>query len=248
MSSSSRELVRSSSGTLHAQLYDTLLEQIRSGVFAPGSKLPTESELIDLYGVSRMTVRRAVDDLRRDGIVERKPALGTFVRDQPLAARITGLHSLTDEILQLGMTPGSRLLAQATAPATPEVAQQLEIDPGSDVLRLDRVRTANDRAFYVAESYINIQRFPVLLDQDYAAPTLSLLATYRDVLGSNVERMPQLVSSVGAPPLVAEVFGLEPGDPVLRFERSVYLQGGAPVEHVTAFFRGETYKFYSELV
>lgn len=243
----SRELFRSSSGTLHAQLYDTLLTQIRSGQFEPGSKLPTEAQLVEMYGVSRMTVRRAVDDLRRAGLVERKPALGTFVRDQPLAAKIVGVHSLTDEILQLGMTPGSRLLSQAMVEADEDIAEQLEVELGSPVLRLDRVRTANERAFYVAESFINVQAFPILAAQDYAAPTLSLLATYRQVLGLEVERMTQLLSAAGASLLVADVFDMPPGGPVLRFERSVYLQGGRPVEHVKAYFRGETYKFFSEL-
>jgi GntR family transcriptional regulator len=242
-----RDLVRSNAGTLHAQLYETLLAQIRSGEFSPGSKLPTEAQLIKLYGVSRMTVRRAVDDLRRDRLVERKPALGTFVREQPLAAKISGLHSLTDEILQLGMTPGSRLLARTMVAADSDIAEQLEVQLGAEVLRLERVRTANERAFYVAESFLNTQVFPSLLEQDYSSPTLSLLETYRKVLGRDVERMTQSVSAVGASPLVAEVFNFALGAPVLRFERTVYLRGGAAVEHVTAHFRGESYKFFSEM-
>lgn len=242
------ELLRAtSSGTLHAQLYEELLSQIRAGKWGPGAKIPTEVQLIDLYGVSRMTVRRALEDLRRDGVVERKPALGTFVREQPLTAKIPGLHSLTDEILQLGMTPGSRLLARSTVPASAEIAEQLELRAGTPVLHLDRVRTANGRAFYVAESFINIERFPVLADQDYADPELSLLQTYRDFLGLEVERMTQLLSAAGAPSLVAEELEIKVGSPVLRFERSIYLHGGHPVEHVKAYFRGESYKFFTEL-
>lgn len=242
-----RELTRSARGTLHAQLYDALRDRIQRGEFAPGDRLPTESELVTLYGVSRMTVRRALDELRRDGLVERKPALGTFVRDQPLAARIAGVHSLTDEIVQLGMTPGSVLLGSAIEPAADEVADQLEIDPATPVLKLDRVRTADGRPFYVAESYVNTPAFPVLEAQDYADPGLSLLATYRRVLGMDVSRMTQSLSATAAAPFVADALGIEHGVPVLRFERTVYLADGRPVEFVRAHFRGETYKFFSEL-
>lgn len=243
-----RGLTRSEAGTLYAQLYNSLLSQIRDGVYAPGERLPTEAELGELYGVSRMTVRRALDELRRVGLVERKPALGTFVAEPPLSARISGLHSLTDEILQLGMTPGSTLLAREDVPASAEVATQLSLSEGATVLRLDRVRTADGRPFYVASSFLNTVVFPELASQDYSSATLSLLATYRRVLGFEVERMTQFLSATAAPQLAREVFGLAAGSPVLLFERVVYLGGNRPVEYVRAYFRGDSYKFYSELV
>ncbi|MGC4154886.1 MAG: GntR family transcriptional regulator [Propionicimonas sp.] len=240
-------LTRSMTGTLYAQLYDALLQQIRNGTYQPGHRLPTEAELGELYGVSRMTVRRALDELRRSGLVERKPALGTFVAEPSLAARITGVHSLTDEIVQLGMTPGSRLLAREILPAAADIAAQLEVPEGSEILRLDRVRTADGRPFYAARSYLNIVAFPELATQDYASDSLSLLDTYRRVLGLEAERMTQLLSATAAPPLAREAFELPVGSPVLLFERVVYVRGDRPVEYVRAYFRGDSYKFYSEL-
>ena len=240
-------LIRKDTGTLHSQLHDTLLAKIRSGEYKPGEKLPTEAQLIETYGVSRMTVRRALDDLRRDGLVERKPALGTFVTEPSLNAQISGLHSLTDEITALGLKPSSILLDLQYPAASKEVSQQLQISEGSEVLRLDRVRSADGRPFYVAQSFLNVQLFPELKTIDYASPQLSLLDSYRTVLGSEAERMTQLLSAASAPPLAQKAFGIKSDAPVLVFERVVYLAGNRPVEYVKAYFRGESYKFYSEL-
>lgn len=194
-------LVRTGAGTLYAQLYSTLLAQIRAGEYRSGERLPTEAELGEIYGVSRMTVRRALDELRRGGFVERKPALGTFVAEPSLAAQISGVHSLTDEIVQLGMTPGSVLLRQEMVAVGDVAGQQLQLAADETVLRLERVRTADGRPFYVAQSYLNTVEFPVLVDEDFTADDLSLLDTYGRVLGLGVERMTQLVSATLAPPL-----------------------------------------------
>ncbi len=241
-----RQLQRSVSGTLYAQVYDSLLAQINSHEYRPGDQLPTEAALMETYGVGRMTVRRALDELRRQGLIERKPALGTFVSEPPMAAQIGGVHSLTDEVIQLGMIPGSRLLKQERVPAPKEVAEQLEVPIETPVLRLDRVRTANDRPFFVATSHINIATYPALLDVDFASPTLSLLSTYRDVLGMAPVRMRQLTSATTAPLMAQAEFGLDAQSPVLLLERAVYLEEGPAVEFVSAYFRG-TYKFYTEV-
>jgi GntR family transcriptional regulator len=240
-------LVRTGAGTLYAQLYSTLLAQIRAGEYRSGERLPTEAELGEIYGVSRMTVRRALDELRRGGFVERKPALGTFVAEPSLAAQISGVHSLTDEIVQLGMTPGSVLLRQEMVAVGDVAGQQLQLAADETVLRLERVRTADGRPFYVAQSYLNTVEFPVLVDEDFTADDLSLLDTYGRVLGLGVERMTQLVSATLAPPLAQRAFDLKPSAPVLVFERTVYVGGNRPVEYVKAYFRGDSYKFYSEL-
>jgi len=242
-----RPLHRSGSGTLYAQVYDSLLAQLKSREYRPGDQLPTEAALMETFGVGRMTVRRALDELRRQGLIERKPALGTFVSEPPMAAQIGGMHSLTDEVIQLGMTPGSRLLKQERVPASQDVAEQLEIPVGTPVLKLDRVRTANDRPFFVATSHLNIATYPALIDVDYASETLSLLTTYRDVLGMAPVRMRQLTSATTAPPMAQAEFGIDAQSPVLLLERAVYLEAGPAVEFVSAYFRGGTYKFYSEI-
>lgn len=101
-------LVRTGAGTLYAQLYSTLLAQIRAGEYRSGERLPTEAELGEIYGVSRMTVRRALDELRRGGFVERKPALGTFVAEPSLAAQISGVECLWGDRARSGSRASAR--------------------------------------------------------------------------------------------------------------------------------------------
>lgn len=238
---------RTGSGTLYAQVHADLLRKIQSGQLKVGDQLPTESELMKTFGVSRSTIRRALDELRRQEYIERKPAIGTFVSKPSVDAKIRGLHSLTDEVIEMGMTPGSRVIGLAKVAASKEQANFLGIDAGSPILKLDRVRTANEYPFFVATSYLNLGIYPELEAVDYMDPSLSLLDTYWKVLGQRPIRMSQLASATLAPRMAQEVFGISAGSPMLLLERSVYLEEQAAVEYVCAYFRGDSYKFYTEL-
>jgi GntR family transcriptional regulator len=242
------ELTRTSDGTLHAQLYRTLVDLInRSGV-KPGQKLPTESELMASYSVSRSTARRALDELRRENLVERVQGKGTFVAGPKLGGAIPHLHSVTEEIEQLGYRAGSRIISKRRGQADAAIAEQLGLTIGDEILLLERLRTADDRQFYFSRSALNVIAFPRLLEADYNSPSLSLYRLFELVTGRRVRRVKQWLSAVGAAKDVARHLGLRSGAPVLQLERVLYVGNHVPIEAVRAWFLGESYKFYSELV
>jgi GntR family transcriptional regulator len=240
------ELVRSSAGTLHGQLYQALVGSIETGAARPGDRMPTETELMESYGVSRTTARRALDDLRRNGLVERRPGKGTFVVKPRMDAAIAGLHSVTDEIEMLGYRAGARLLSVQEDTADESAAGHLGIAPGDPVLLISRLRTADDRPFYFAYSVLNVTRLPELREADFTAPSFYRL--FEQVTGRAVARAVQWLSAVPAGPEVARQLKVEPGAPVLQLERVSYLENEIAVESVQAFFQGQSYKFYSESV
>jgi GntR family transcriptional regulator len=241
------DLVRSSAGTLHRQIYGALVERINRGDVRPGDRMPTESELMQRYSVSRATARRALDDLRRDNIVERQPGRGTFVAQPRLQASIPHLHSITEEIQQLGYRPGSRILSRVEQRCDEATAKLLGIFRGDKVLKIERLRTADDEPFYFAESLLNATTFPKLLKVSYRQKSLSLYRVFEEATGRRVERAVQWLSAVPATPYVARQLGVPTGSPLLKLERVLYVAGDAAVEALSAWFLGESYKYYSEL-
>lgn len=237
----------SDAGTLHGQIYRELSERITSGRAKPGDRMPTEAELTSTYGVSRTTARRALDDLRRIGLVERAPGRGTFVAHPRVAAPIPHLHSLTAEVEALGFRAGSVQLGLEEGVAGDELASQLRLAAQDAVLFFRRLRTANEQPFFVARSAINVTRFPELRSIDFSSPSLSLLESYERLTGRRPARATQWVSATAAGSAVAEALGCRTGEPTLLFERVLYLDGDVPVEHVSAHFR-TSYKYYTEMV
>lgn len=239
-------LVRTSDGTLYHQLLSKLLEALESGKITVGEKLPTEAELVQLYGVSRTTARRALDELRRQGLVRREPGKGTFRADPLLKVDLPYLHSFSDEIRRLGYRPGVQLLQQHEVMASQALAEQLHVDVGSPILYFRRLRTADERAIFVCDSYIPLTRFPQLREADYTSTSLYRL--FEQVLGRRVVRATQWISAVAVQTDIAQLLEIESNAPVLQLQRITFIEGNEPVETVQAFFHSSRYQYYSELV
>jgi GntR family transcriptional regulator len=237
-------LTRSNQGTLHQQLFRTLADMISSGVVKPGERLPTEAELVDAYGVSRTTARRALDELRRQGIVERQPGKGTFVLHPRLHATIPHLRSITEEIEQLGYRAGTIPLSVQRGVADETLAGHLRLAVGDPVLVVTRIRTADGRPVYLATSTLNVALLPALAEADFS---LGMYTQFERVTGRQVQRATQWLSAVRASTEVARHLRLPPAAPALRLERVVYLDGDLPVEVVNGYFHGQLYKHYSQL-
>lgn len=238
-------LARSSEGTLYQQVLSRLVEALESGKITIGDKLPTEAELMQTYGVSRTTARRALDELRRQGLVRREPGKGTFRADPLLRADLPYLHSFSEEIRRLGYQPGAQLLIQQEIAADSIVAAQLRIGMDSPVLHVRRLRTANMRPIFVCDSYFPLAHFPALRDADYS--TTSLYELFEQVVGRKVVRATQWIGATAAERDIATLLELEVDTPVLRLQRVTYVESNLPIESVQGFFHPGRYQYYSEL-
>ena len=238
-------LLRSSVGTLYHQILSRLHERIESGDIGVGEKLPSEADLERDYGVSRTTARRALDELRRQGLVRREPGRGTFLVGPRLSSDLARLYSFSEEIRRRGHEPGARLVLREEAGADEEVASRLGVEPGERVLCVRRLRLADERPIFVGDSYLPIGRFPVLEGANYDAISLSRL--FRETFGTEVDRARQWIGAAAAAGSVASLLELEEGAPVLKVSRVSWVSGGAPVEYVKAFFHPKRYQHYNEL-
>ncbi|GAC1404925.1 MAG: GntR family transcriptional regulator [Ktedonobacteraceae bacterium] len=242
---SMKSLVRSNEGTLYQQVLSRLTEAIESGKIGAGDKLPTEAELVQSYGISRTTARRALDELRRQGLVRREPGRGTFRSDPILRADLPYLHSFSDEIRRLGYRPGAKLLLQSAGVADQSVAAQLSVDVGSPILYIRRLRTADEKPIFVCDSYLPLTRFPALGHADYSVTSLHEL--FEQTIGQIV-RATQWIGVTTVDPDIAALLGIETGSSVLRLHRVTYVADNLQVESVQAFFHPNRYQHYSELM
>jgi Transcriptional regulators len=130
---------------LHAQIVEAFRKAIREGHLKAGDRLPSEPELVAWLGVSRATIRQAMAELIAEGLIYRYQGRGTFVAPRKFEHPLQRLVSFSEDIRSRGMEPGSRILFLGQIPADAEVAAHLRIPPGKTVLRIYRLRLANDQ-------------------------------------------------------------------------------------------------------
>ncbi|GAB3255230.1 GntR family transcriptional regulator [Alteromonas gracilis] len=180
----------------------------------PGAPAPSERDLVQRFGVARMTVRHALDALVTQGLLERIPGKGTFVA-MPHVDMQARLSSFTEEMERRGKTPGSRTLMLRQEKAGPGVARALEVEEGHPIAHWQRVRTADGAPMCVSDAYVSLEIFPGFLDD--AAPE-SLYARMGEYgLLPNWGEDSVQASAAGAKE--AEHLEIDEGAPVLRISR-----------------------------
>jgi GntR family transcriptional regulator len=226
-------------------LYLLLKEQIASGVLASGARLPGEPQLASSHGMSRVTVRRALDGLARDGLIRRRAGSGTYVEGEPGAAPLTGdLTNMLAHLARMGRETEVRLLAFGYAPPPAAVADKLGLAAGEEAQCAVRVRMMSGQPFSHLTTYVPARIGRLFTEQDLAAtPLLTLL----ERAGVVAERAEQTISAVPAGPDAAALLEVEIGSPLLSLIRVVRDRDGRGVEHLAALYRPDRYRFHTEL-
>jgi len=228
---------------LWRQAEQSLRASIESGEWPVGTQVPNEDRLSAVLGISRITVRHALRKLEEAGLVRREQGRGTFVRSATMVAGARGLTSFTEEMATLGLAVGSRLLSADTSAATTEVAAALEIDVGSPVTRMRRLRLGNDAPIGIQTAHLPSRRFPDLLG--WVADG-SLYETLRARFGlvPREAREVYRVGTIGEDD--AALLGQPAGTPAFAVER-VTLDDKGPFEFTVSTMRADRYEIRSVL-
>ncbi|MDX6715298.1 MAG: GntR family transcriptional regulator [Baekduia sp.] len=225
---------RSPKGT---QLRSILEELI--GTLRPGDPLPSERELAERYDLARMTVRAEITRLAAEGLVERVQGRGTFVAE-PRVAQAAALSSFTEDMKARGLVAGSRVLGQDTMAADAVVARGLDVAPGTPVVRLRRVRTADGDPMALEEAFLDAARFAELADVELEGASLF------DVLESTFGvRFPTADQRVVAIEIVGEdanLLHVAPGRAGLKFHTVLLDEDERPLAYAWSLFRGDRYE------
>lgn len=205
----------------------------------PGTPLPSERDLAERYGVARMTVRGEIERLVQRRLVYRQQGRGTFVAERRFA-HTEQVTSFTEVMQARGVVAGSRLIGAETIVASETLAARMEIPAGAEVLRLRRVRTADDRPVAVEESRLPAARFPGLADEDLQRGSLyEILASKYDVhIVDAVYRLTAVVLDDEEARLLEAQAGL----PALHAESVVRGEDDAIIECVSSTYRGDQYE------
>jgi len=230
---------------LYQQLEATLRAQIESGQYGTHARLPSERDLANEFGVSRMTVRQALDALVQAGLIYGKVGKGTFVSEPKINQQLATLTGFSEDMQRRGQTPSSRVLKAVVLPATKDVAAALQLDPKARVFNLVRVRLANDAPLAVENDYLPAHLCPDLLHHDFSRA--SLYDVLREQYGWRLVRAQQSIEARLANDEELKLLELKAPAPILAMERITIVEQGFPIEYVRSAYRGDRYKFSARL-
>jgi GntR family transcriptional regulator len=227
------------------QAYRLIADSLRRGVYPPGSRLPGERDLSEQLGVSRSTLREALERLADEELLTRSAQRGWFVPRQVVGEPPSTLQSFTEMVRSRGLVPTTRMLSRASGRATLAQAEQLGVAPASPVLTLTRLRGMNGTPVCVDVSVL-----PLPLAAPLAEAELDGESLYErlDVLcGIRIGRSAYSVQAEAADAELAQLLDIPAGSPVLLAEEIAYTADGAPVLIGVNRYRGDAYRFEADL-
>jgi GntR family transcriptional regulator len=210
----------------------------------PGSPIPTERSLAAEFDVSRTTVRQALAELTVEGRLLRVQGKGTFAAEPKVAQRLQ-LSSYTEDMRAQGREPSSKLLEISEEPADIDLARLLAIRAGAKVLRMHRLRLADNEPMAIETTHLPLSRFRGL--RRYVSSGGSLYQVLRERFGVEMGHAEETIETALASPEEAELLGADVGLPMLLLSRHSFDSTGNPVEWVRSVYRGDRYKFVAGL-
>jgi GntR family transcriptional regulator len=225
-------------GPSAAALRDRLAADIAAGAAAPGERLGAERELAARLGVSRSTLRAALDALETAGAVRRVRGRsgGIFVAERRVERDLTRLTSLPAYLRRQGFQSGARVLSTATVGADAETAAALDLPAGALVLEVVRVRLADEQPISLERARFPADRFPGLLDRSLSGSLYELLEAGYGLHPSEAE---ERVEVVGATAAEARVLEVRAGAPLVAIVRTAWSEDGRPFERSHDLFRAD---------
>lgn len=229
----------------HHQLAEILRAMIRAGTLSPGDQVPTEAKLCARYGVSRGTVRQALDALAREGLVTREAGRGTFVCSHGAASPHFTLASFAEEMRRQGLEPRTRVLQCRVIPAPPDVQKRLRLKPRTPVIHIERLRLADNKPVLYETRYLAQRLCPQLLEHDLATESIHELLTRR--YNVPMTRAVHMIKVHLLTRAEAKLLDVAPGTPAFFVDRLTYTTGDRPAVWYRALYRGDEYHFRAEV-
>lgn len=215
-------------------------QRIETKQLKSGDAVSSERELARIHGVSLMTARHALAGLEREGIVERRPGVGTFVA--PPRIHFNKLMSYTEQMGSRGLTPSSRVIVAKIIEGEPEIAARLSLAGARPMVKIERVRQTADEPFALETCYLPADEFSPLVQAPLART--SLFATLEHDFGIQLAYSDEEVDATVAEGHVAHLLNLRPGAPLLRMRQVIYSTKTKPVIYVIGFYRSERHSLF----
>lgn len=234
---------------LYVQLRDALLREIRDGGMLPGDRFASESAIRERYRVSRATVRQALADLERGGVIRKVQGLGSFVT-APKIRHVPLLTSFADLAASQGFVPSHRVLSSSVEDVPADAADELGLAERTRCRRLRRLFLADGRAVGLAETWLPVEALgghDDLLGRDRLGRGSLYEVLRSEPIGLVLDHAVETISPGVVDSLSAQVLGCDAGTPVLLIRRLTFTPDEEPVESTRLVFVGDRYEYRVEL-
>ncbi|MGY6663244.1 MAG: GntR family transcriptional regulator [Glycocaulis sp.] len=227
---------------LYHQVYLILRDRIRRGILASGDVVPGEQELARLMNVSRITIKRALNELASEGLVSRHRGRGTVVAAPGFSPMVKGsFDNLIESLRLMGLETQIELVEHSSVSASEDVAESLALPAGAPVKRIVRLRKLQDEPFSHLTTYL-----PDAIARKIPAEALGTepMLVLLEKAGAEVCEAEQWITATSAQIAVASALGVPPGSPLLCIERIMRDRDGVPVQLITAYYRSDRFQYH----
>jgi GntR family transcriptional regulator len=238
-------LNRNSKLPLYQQIYEMLRSDILAKHWKPGDMIPPESEMVEQYQVSSITIRQALEMLEQEGLIYRQRGRGTFIAHPTLEQNLTRIISFTEDMVRRGSVPGTRVISSGLVTASEEIAQILQVEPGEELARVVRLRLADGEPMSVEESHLVHRYCQGILQHDFAAHSMRRMLEQE--FGIQLVKAKQTIRAIQAHPNLTKPLSVKPGSALLVIQRVSFSQYDLPIEFLRIYYRGDRYVLHNEL-
>ena len=234
------QVVPMSSVPMHTQIREIVRRRVLDGTYAPHSQMPSESQMMEAFSVSRITIRQALGDLQKEGLIFKVPGKGSFVAKPKAFQNLSRLQGFGEAMGPSGYETFSQVLSMRQVPASDVVARRLQLALGDAVYEIQRLRYLNREPISVDQSY-----FPLALGERLAQedlPTRDIFVILENDFGLHLTHADVQIEAISADEFLARQLRIAESSPLLRIERLTYADD-QPVDFEFLYYRGDAFQY-----
>ena len=241
MPHTTRNLVALPAASLYAQIKDILRTRILDGTYGPLSQMPSEHALCAMFGVSRITVRQALGDLQKEGLIFKLHGKGTFVSKPKAFQNVSSLQGFAEAMSSMGYEIVNRLRGVRTVEADQRVAARLGLEANASVTEINRVRLLNREPVSLEITWLPHELGARVANADLVTRDIFLIL--ENDCNVPLGHADIAIDAVLADDDLVDALGVEEGSPVLRVDRLTHDAAGKPIDYEHLYFRGDAFQY-----
>ncbi|WP_175655554.1 GntR family transcriptional regulator [Burkholderia ambifaria] len=230
-----------SAAPLYVQIKDTVRARILDGTYAPHSRMPSEHELCAMFDVSRITVRQALGDLQKEGLLFKLHGKGTFVSKPKAFQNVTSLQGFAEAMSSMGYEIVNQLRSVRTVKADRHLATKLNAPEGAPLVEIHRVRLLNREPVSLEQTWVPEALGKRLAGADLATRDIFLIL--ENDCGVPLGHADVSIDAILADDEIVDALRVEESSPVLRIERLTHDASGTPIDYEHLYFRGDAFQY-----
>lgn len=233
-------MIKSDQRPLYLQVIDKIKEDIENGVYETGERLPSEFQLSKQLGISRATLREALRMLEDESVIIRRHGVGTFINTKPLfSSGIEELFSVTDMIKRGNKVPGTNYISSSIENATEDDIRRFNDEESTEMIVIDRVRTADEEPVVYCLDKIPKQHLP-----DYVSHQQQSIFDQLEKSGTTITYAMTQIEPIGYHDRISEILQCEPETALLVLKQMHFNESDKPVLYSINYFRADKFKFH----